>query len=304
MTTLLSARPAGAATAAVDDVVEVTVDAPPAWVRRAGGRPARWRMHARAGGMRAGAVRRPPVVLVHGLVVASGLVAPLAERLATDGPVFAPDLPGCGRSDKPEPVPDIGELGDALAAWCRAVVGEPAVLVGVSIGSQVVVSAATRAPGTAAAVVLVGPTVDDRRRSWWAQLPRWQAEQATQSWRTRVLQARDYARAGVPRALRTFRAAMDHRPEDDVVHLTVPALVCWGSRDPLVRREWAQHLADLAPNGRLAVLPGVVHAATAENPVETARVLNGFLDDVPGLLEHRVQAGDGSDDRRREAVPT
>lgn len=52
-----------------------------------------------------------------------------------------------------------------------------------------------------------------------------------------------------------------------------------GTRDPLVRRAWAR-LADRAPRGRLAVLPGVVHPASAENPVELPRVVNGLLDEL------------------------
>jgi alpha/beta hydrolase fold len=62
---------------------------------------------------------RPPVVLVHGLVVASDYMLPTAERLAVHFPVYAPDLPGFGRSAKPPRAFDIIELADALAAWIR-----------------------------------------------------------------------------------------------------------------------------------------------------------------------------------------
>jgi 2-hydroxy-6-oxonona-2,4-dienedioate hydrolase len=44
---------------------------------------------------------RPPVVLVHGYGMSSRYMAPLAEALACDFQVYAPDLPGFGRSDGP-----------------------------------------------------------------------------------------------------------------------------------------------------------------------------------------------------------
>src|SRR5262245_40295657 len=42
-----------------------------------------------------------PVVLVHGLSASSRCMVPTAERLAVYRPVYAPDLPGFGRSDTP-----------------------------------------------------------------------------------------------------------------------------------------------------------------------------------------------------------
>src|SRR4051812_29858976 len=48
---------------------------------------------------------RPPVVLVHGLVISSRYMVPLARALAPDFPVYAPDLPGFGESGGPPPTP-------------------------------------------------------------------------------------------------------------------------------------------------------------------------------------------------------
>jgi 2-hydroxy-6-oxonona-2,4-dienedioate hydrolase len=54
-------------------------------------------MHARISERGVG----PPVVLVHGLVVSSRYMVPLAEVLARWFDVYAPDLAGFGRSEKP-----------------------------------------------------------------------------------------------------------------------------------------------------------------------------------------------------------
>src|SRR4028119_2296736 len=49
----------------------------------------------------AGAAASPPVVLVHGLVVSGRYMVPLLEELARSHAVYAPDLPGFGRSEGP-----------------------------------------------------------------------------------------------------------------------------------------------------------------------------------------------------------
>ncbi|KGM13291.1 alpha/beta fold hydrolase [Cellulomonas bogoriensis] len=258
------------------------VDPPESWVARAPRRSRRrpWSLAGRRWDPPGGTDGPPtrPVVLVHGLVVASGMCAPTAEILAADGTVLAPDLPGCGRSSKPRPVPQVPELAVALARWCRAEVDGPVTLVGTSLGAQVALAAAARDPGLVDSLVLVSPTVDARRRRWSSQVLRWQAEQATQSLPLRAMQVRDYARAGIPRALRTFGAALRHRPEDEVPGVRCPVLVVRGSRDPLLTEHWARRLARQAPRGRFAPVPGAVHAACYENPLELARLVRGHVD--------------------------
>src|SRR5258705_12855325 len=61
-----------------------------------------------------------PVVLVHGYGVSGSYMLPLAQSLAPSFSVFAPDLPGYGRSQKPRIPLGIGDLATALAGWLDA----------------------------------------------------------------------------------------------------------------------------------------------------------------------------------------
>jgi 2-hydroxy-6-oxonona-2,4-dienedioate hydrolase len=238
-------------------------------------------MHARTWTARGGG-NEPPFVLVHGLGVASRMCRPLGEHLAPWAPVHAPDLPGFGESDAPpgDP-PDIPALADHLAGWMHAHGLARTTVVGTSLGAQVTAELAHRHPHLCGTAVLASPIVDASRRSWPQQILRWQLEQATQSLAMRALIASDYAKCGLPRVARTFARALEHRPEDTVVRLRQPVLVCWGTRDPLLSRSWVGELASLAPAGDLVVMPGVVHAMCHENPLETARVVTHFLDRLP-----------------------
>src|SRR5437667_330185 len=71
-------------------------------------------IHARVGGQGA------PVVLVHGYGVSGRYMLPLAQSLAPALSVFAPDLPGYGRSQRPSSPFGIADLAAALAGWLDA----------------------------------------------------------------------------------------------------------------------------------------------------------------------------------------
>ena len=119
-------------------------------------------MHALAGAV---VSARPAVVLVHGMVVSSRYMAPLAEHLAPRANVYAPDLPGYGQSYKPWPVLSVPELADALAAWMNRRNIERAHFVANSFGCQVLVELALRHPMRIDRLVLQGPTADPAPRS-------------------------------------------------------------------------------------------------------------------------------------------
>ena len=219
----------------------------------------------------------PPAVLVHGLVVSSRYMVPLARHLARHRHVHALDLPGFGRSDRPDEALDTRRLGRALAAWMDARGLHEAVLVANSYGCQIATETALARPDLASQLVLLAPTIDPRARRWDEQLRRWRLEQATQSRALQRIMVGDYLRAGIPRAVATFRHAMADRPEDRLPLLQMPALVCRGSRDPIVSDRWAREVAELLPAGRLARLPGATHAINHEMPLQTARVVEHFL---------------------------
>src|SRR6266516_6720609 len=116
-------------------------------------------IHARVGGQGA------PVVLVHGYGVSGSYMLPLAQSLAPSFSVFALDLPGYGRSQRPRISLGIGDLTVALAGWLDAAGLQCPAFVANSMGCQIVTELAVRLPERVGPMVLVGPTVDPRRRA-------------------------------------------------------------------------------------------------------------------------------------------
>jgi pimeloyl-ACP methyl ester carboxylesterase len=102
----------------------------------------------------------PTLVLVHGVNAAasSNEFVAVAEELAEDYHVLAPDLPGFGRSDRP-PIEYTNEhYEDFLAAFLRDVAGEDATVLASSLSGAYAVAAANEDDVDVSRLVLVSPT--------------------------------------------------------------------------------------------------------------------------------------------------
>ncbi len=210
-------------------------------------------------------VSGPAVILVHGLALSGRYLRPTAERLAAAerdlhvyADVYAPDLPGHGRSGTPPAALDVPGLAAVLGAWLDVAVGRPVLLVGHSLGAQVVAELARRAPARVVGVVLAAPTVDPAHRAAGAEIARLLRDAPRERPALLALAAAAYARSGPRRALATLRYAIAHRLEDTVPALAMPVQVIHGTRDPLVSAAWAARLAALTDRAPIT-LPGAPH---------------------------------------------
>jgi len=232
------------------------------------------RMHARVS---EGPGDKPAVVLVHGLVVSGRYMIPTLERLAVYHRVYAPDLPGFGKSGKPARALDVHGLSDALAGWMRKLGLERAALVGNSMGCQIIAELAGRHLDLVERIVLQGPTMDPRARSALRQIGRLLLDAPLEPPSLMPIELRDYVSAGTRRAWRTFRHALADRIEEKLPRVRVPALVVRGSRDLVCPQRWAEEAAGLLPEGRLVVLPGAAHAVNYSASEEFVRTIGPFL---------------------------
>ena len=164
------------------------------------------RIYARVAGAAGGAAAAGtlPIVCVHGFGVSSSYFVPSIERLATEFPVYAPDLPGHGKSDTPPEALDVPRLADTLIAWMDAVGIRRASVVANSMGCQTAADAALRYPGRIDRLVLIGPTVDPAGRSVWQLFCRLVASSPFERLSLIGLLVRDYGRMG-PRLAAEFR---------------------------------------------------------------------------------------------------
>ena len=222
-------------------------------------------------------VESSAIVMVHGLVVSSRYMVPTAIRLAPYYHVYALDLPGFGKSDKPPRVLNITELSDVLAGWMQAIGLKQATLLGNSLGCQVIADLALRHPECISRAILVGPTMDPRARTAYQESVRWLLNATREPLSLFPIVIRDYLDAGFRRFVCTFRYALQDRIEEHLPHIQSPALVVRGSYDTIVPQRWAEEAARLLPQGQLVVIPRAAHDVNYNSPVELTRLVRAFM---------------------------
>lgn len=214
------------------------------------------------------------------------------QHAAVAGPFEAItiDPRGTGASDAPSGPYDVGTLAADVEAVLADHGASRAYLVGAGLGGMVALAYARRY-GRARGLVLLGTALSGERvdgaaldalgeRGPDSLAPALSAafveEQAAvvegiESWRA-TEDAGDDARAAQAAAMLGYEC-------DAPYELTLPALVCHGTDDPVVPVEAGRELAEGLPRGRFTALPGR-HLAH----VESSRVANdaivGFLESV------------------------
>ncbi len=235
------------------------------------------RMHARVA-IRPAQEKAPNLVLVHGLGVSSHYMAPTALKLAPHCSVYAPDLPGFGKSEHPPHVLNVPQMADALAAWMDATGLDHASFLGNSLGCQVIVDLAVRYPSRVERLVLTGPTFDRAAR---ASLPSLLHRVLRDSpWEPRSLSpiiVIDYLSAGLIRIAIELRYGLLDPIEQKLPLVGAPALVVRGEHDSVVPLPWARYVTRLLPAARLVVIEGASHAVNFSSPGKLAAVTLPFL---------------------------
>ncbi len=222
-----------------------------------------------------------PIVLVHGLAISSAFLEPAMGELGRDQPTYAPDLPGYGRSAKPPQQYPLHRQADYLGWWMDEVGLGRAAVVGCSLGTQIVSLLAVRRPELIERAVLVSPTMDPAARSRLVSLARWGRELPYEVGMMPIM-LRDYARAGIRRALHTFEMALADAPEERLPRMSMPTLVVRGALDPIVPQAWAETVTELLPDGRLEVVRGEPHALNFTAPGKFARIIRDFAAEAGG----------------------
>jgi len=220
-----------------------------------------------------------PVVLAHGLGVSSRHWMRAGRLLAKNHPVFAPDPPGTGRSERPRRALSLIQLADVLAACMNELGTGAAVVLGVSYGCQIAIDLAVHHPAAAKAVVLIAPTMDPSMGPA-EHFVRLLLDAPREPLSLMPIVARDYFDFGIPRALATLNEAMEDWVIDEAASISVPALVVRGGRDPIVTQEWAELFTSALPKGRLEVIRGAAHATNFNSAERVVELVEDFLGEL------------------------
>jgi pimeloyl-ACP methyl ester carboxylesterase len=233
-----------------------------------------------------------------------------AEVLAPRFHVFAPDLPGWGRSAPGEPRPSLYLA--ALAEFLQGVVRERVVLVAAGLAAAYAVRLAAEHPGRVRALALVAPlglplagqgssrtvarALEPLLRVPLLRDPMLDA-MTSRAALGRYLRRRAFAApervdaaliehhyrlshlAAHRRALAAYWRG-DLQPEADLAGLTVPAWIAWGGTAPSAQR-LADQLALLPAGSHIEYFAGSRGLPHAEQPLAFSQALGSFLLGLP-----------------------
>lgn len=219
----------------------------------------------------------PPAVLIHGIGVSSEYFVPYAKKLASNFKVYALDLPGYGKTPKPKQPLTIEELADVVISFMTDNKIQNSVIVGQSMGCQIVTHAAVKMPRLFSKVILLSPTVNKEERSVLKQGWRLCQDTFNEPVSANITVFRNYIRMGIRRYLITARYMVRDRIEKTLARVTVPVLVVRGEKDPIVPKNWADFLSRTTPNGSMVELASAPHLLQMESPKEAAHITKEFI---------------------------
>ena len=237
----------------------------------------------------------PPLVLVHGL--GSNALAEwgrLLPTLAHRYHVYAPDLPGYGRSEQPSGAEySIPMQVEAVRAFMLAAGVPRARVVGISMGGWIVARLAGEHPELVERLVVVAPAgmrprddapipVDVLFPQDEAGVRRLIAAVRHKPPFTPGFVARDIAERKkrdewiVRRTLESMRPGRDWL-DGTLGRAQMPVLVVWGRQDALIPVAYAEPLRAEFEHAELELLDGCGHVPMADCPEAFDRVLEAFL---------------------------
>jgi pimeloyl-ACP methyl ester carboxylesterase len=231
-----------------------------------------------------------PVVVLHHSTGSLGWI-PFCAELAREFDVIVPDLPGYGRSERPEWAREPRDLAILVGRAIEALGLEDATVVGLGMGGFVAAELACLNPHCLGRLVLVGA----------AGLRPERGEILDQM----LVDYPDYVRAGF-RDDTAYTAVFGAEPAADVLTLwdfsremtsricwkpymfnrrlepllrdvTIPTLLIWGSRDRVVPPVCGEQYARALPDATLEIVEGAGHLIELEDPAGLARRIGAHV---------------------------
>ena len=223
------------------------------------------------------------MVHVHGFGISGTYLEPTAALLAPRYRTFVPDLPGMGRSIRPEPGLDLPGLAKALMSYCDAVGIERPILVGNSLGCPIILEVAASFPDRIERAVMVSPAGGPNNQPLGRAIGQMAMDGLREPPSMLPIATRDYLRFGALRSLSLFAAMTRYPTLERLPRLVVPTLVIAGLRDPLVRIANAPRLG-VVPHIDAVTVPGA-HALNYSDPQLIAELIEAHIAGEPLATE-------------------
>jgi pimeloyl-ACP methyl ester carboxylesterase len=223
----------------------------------------------------------PTLVHLHGFGISGSYLLPTADLLAAGYRTFVPDLPGYGRSIRPERVLSISDLAESVVQFMDVVGVEKATLIGNSMGCIVAIETARIAPDRIERLVLVSPAGGKYNRPIFKGVAQLALDGLRESPRMFTIAVPDYLRFGLVNAGRLFWQMIHYPTVDRFRETEADSLVIVGERDPLVSEQRIVEGTEINTRIQIVRIGGAAHAINYSHPAKLAHLVRSFLQEEP-----------------------
>ena len=234
----------------------------------------------------------PPIVLIHG-AGGTHLYWPPEIRRLSGYWVYAPDLPGHGKSSINDGQQSIGEYAQCLVQWLESIKLRRAVLVGHSMGCAIALALAIHHPEYVVGLVLIGGGARLRVNP---DLLSYAADPTTFHKVVDLVIAYSFSQFALPRMVELARKRLSETRQSvlygdllacnrfDVMQylntIQQPTQVICGVDDQMTPLRFSQYLASSIPLAQLSVIPDAGHMVMLEQPLLVAESMLSFLQGI------------------------
>ncbi len=212
------------------------------------------------------------VLMLHGWGLSLDSMRLLGELLGKWNRVIIVDLPGFGKTPKPDADWDTIQYAERMAKYIDEQQISPVHLVGHSFGGRVAIRLASHFPEKVKSVVLINSGGLQRKltgkrkfKSMRSKLlartcrliDKVKGTNTFQTWYTPRYASTDYLNAGEMRTILVKAVTEDVSP--DAAKVQAPTFMLWGEKDDETPVEFGEQFKKLIKNSQLVVMPGKDH---------------------------------------------
>ncbi|MFJ4254680.1 alpha/beta fold hydrolase [Microbacterium sp. NPDC090003] len=230
-----------------------------------------------------------PFVLVAGLGVAASYFEFLAPTLAERGDVYALDLPGFAGMERPHGrTPSVAFFADQVEAVLDHYGFDDPVLIGHSMGAQIVTEVLTRRSSVTHAV-LVSPVVNEAEATPFRQAVRFVQSATRESFHLAIIAVSAYLLCGPAYFLRVLPHVLRYRITERIAEVESALLLIRGEYDTTSPRRFHSRLVAAAPSAARWEIEGAAHSIINAHAVGVAKLT---LQHIDGRLAARGRMQD------------
>ena len=236
----------------------------------------------------------PPVILMHGWGCDSSTVLSIAKPLESKYWVFNFDLPGHGKSQEPEDLPNgqpwgVEEFTELIEEFIEKMNLEKPALIGHSYGGRISIILASRNEISKLVLVDSAGIKPKRPLKYYFKVYSYKTakklyplifgkkkgEKMLDKWRGKVGSS-DYKQAS-PMMRRVMSRSVNQDLKDFMPSIKAPTLLIWGENDTATPLSDAKQMEKLIPDAGLVSFPGCGHYSFLDNPGQFQAVIKSFF---------------------------